>query len=132
MESKKIIKYFENDDIQISNLKENEGLLVIESYYEFSDDVIDAAKAYANDSCMDEAESEKWFTDFYEPYLQDFAVDDFGGLIENIMEECEVSAQYVTLGLDEDYLGCLFGVVIYEKGKEVNINKELDELEKKE
>lgn len=132
MDSALIMKYFENEGIEIFVFKKEEGLFVSELYYELSDDVIDAAKSYANDSCEEESESEKWFSDFYEPYLQDFAVDDFGALIEDIMEKCEVSAQYVSLGLGEDCDGCLFGVVIYEKGKEVDINKELDELEKEE
>lgn len=132
MDNARVMKYFENEGIQVSSVREEEGLLVSELYYEFSDDVIDAAKAYANDTCEDETESEKWFTDFYEPYLQDFAVDDFGTLIEDIMDKCEVSAQYVSLGLDEDCYGCLFGIVVYEKGKEVDINKELDKLEKAE
>ena len=130
MDSVAIMKYFEDEGIEISGLKKEEGILVSELYYELSDDVIEAAKSYANDSCEEEAESEKWFSEFYEPYLQDFAVDDFGALIEDIMEKCEVSAQYVSLGLGENCDGCLFGVVIYEKGKEVDINKELDELEK--
>jgi hypothetical protein len=132
MDNERITKYFEDNNIQVSGLRKEEGLLVIELYYEFSDDVIDAAKAYANDLCEDETESQKWFTDFYEPYLQDYAVDDFGALIEDIMEKSEVSAQYVSLGLDEDCYGCLFGTVIYEKGKIVDINKELDKLEKEE
>jgi hypothetical protein len=130
MDSARITKYFKDEGIQISELKIEEGLLVIELYYEFFDDVLDAAKSYADDLCEDESEGKKWFSDFYEPYLQDFAVDDFGGLIEEIMEKFEVSAQFVSLGLDEDYYGCTFGVVIYERGKEVDINQELDEIEK--
>lgn len=132
MDSARITKYFEDEGIKISELKKEEGILVIELYYEFFDDVIDAAKSYADDLCEDESQSKKWFADFYEPYLQDFAVDDFGGLMEEIMEKFEISAQYVSLGLDEDSYGCLFGAVIYEKGKEVDINQELDALEKEE
>lgn len=132
MDSARITKYFNDEDIQVSAFRKDEGLLVMELYYGFSDDVIDAAKAYANDLCEDEPESEKWFTDFYEPYLQDFAVDDFGTLVEDIMEKSEIGAQYVSLGLDEDCYGCSFGVALYEVGKKVDINKELDILEKAE
>lgn len=131
MDKEKIVQYLIKnglDDIQ--ELSCNDEAIVLRFFYDFDDEELSAAKAYANDESEEEAESDKWYYDCFLPYLSDLSVDNVGEIIEDLMEEVNLEAQYTTYELDkENYDYNEFVAAFYEKGKDVDLDKILDELE---
>ncbi len=127
----KIIEYLEDNDLaEIEEIKVEEDLLVLRFFYDFDRDELAAAKAYANDECKDEAESEDWYEEYFLPYLNDIAIDNAGEVIEDLIEEFDVEAQYIAYETDIDsYDYCEFIAVICEEGRNCEIEEILDELE---
>lgn len=108
-------------------LKEEEGFVLVRFYYDFDDDELEAAEAYAND----EAGKEKnyaWTEEFYLPYLNELAVDNVGEIIEEITEQMGIKAQFLSFEMDADDDYCEFAAVFYEEGRKVNLEEILDDL----
>jgi hypothetical protein len=131
MDNNKIIQYLRNNGIdEVEELKSDEDKVVVRFFYDFDEDEIKSAKAYAKDECEDEEESEGWYEDFYLPYLNDLAIDNIGEIMGDAMEELDIDAQYVSYEADQennDY--CEFIAVFYKKGASVEIEDILDELD---
>ena len=83
----------ENQLSEVEILKENEELLFVNFYFDFDKDLLDAARAYANEESKDEEDSDEWLMNYYFPYLYDFANDEVLEVIEEISEEEEVAGQ---------------------------------------
>ncbi|MDP4088420.1 MAG: hypothetical protein Q8930_04000 [Bacillota bacterium] len=131
LNKKEILSYLEANGLDdYEEIEYKEDALLLRVYYDFDSDEISSAKAYSNDECEDEEESETWFDEFFLPYLNDIAVDNVGEVIEELMEDKELNAQYVIYETDsENYETCEFIVVFSEKDKEYEIEEILDELE---
>lgn len=131
MDKKSIIEILEKNELsQIEEIEYKEGSVVLRFFYDFDEDEIEAARAYANDESEDEENGDVWFEEFFFPYLSDIAVDTAGEIIEEIMEELDVDAQFVSYEIDEEeYSYNEFVVAFFPKGKGVEIEKVLDELE---
>jgi hypothetical protein len=131
MNKEKIIQCLEENGLNdIEDLNCSDEAVVLKFFYDFDDEELKASKAYASDECKDEIESEKWYYDYFLPYLSDLAVDNVGQIIENIMEEVNLEAQYTTYELDkENYNYNEFTAIFYEKGKDIDLDKILDKLE---
>lgn len=131
MDKEKIVQYLSKSGLNdIQELSCNDETIVLRFFYDFDDEEISAAKAYANDESGEETESDKWYYDYFLPYLSDLSVDNAGEIIEDLMEEINLEAQYTTYELDkEDYDYNEFVAAFYEKGKDVDLDKILDELE---
>lgn len=131
LDKKAIIDILEKNELsQIEEIEYKEGALVLRFFYDFDDDEIEAAKAYANDESEDEENGDIWFDEFFLPYLYDLAVDNAGEVIEEIMEELNLDAQFVSYEMDEEeYSYSEFIAVFFPKGKGIEIEKVLDELE---
>lgn len=132
MNKEKIIQSLtENSLNDIEDLSYSDEAVILSFFYDFDEEELKAAKAYANDECKEEVESEKWYYDYFLPYLSDLSVDNVGEIIEHIMEEVNVEAQYMTYELDkENHNYNEFTAVFYEKGKEIDLDKILDKLDK--
>lgn len=132
MEKKKIIEFLK--EAELSGVEEisykDNGLFVVKFFYDYDDDEVEAARAYANDECDEEEEGEVWYDEFFMPYLNDIAVDNVGDVVEDVMAEFEIGAQFVSYGIDEEeFENNEFIAVFFEEGKDINIDDILDELE---
>ncbi|WP_055665710.1 hypothetical protein [Desnuesiella massiliensis] len=131
MNSKDIIKVLENNGLSdIEEISYKEGFAVIRFFYDFDEDELKAARAYAKDECEEEEESESWYEDYFLPYLNDLAIDNVGEIMEEIMEEFGAEAQYISYELDsENYEYNEFVAVVVSGDKDLNIEEVLDELD---
>ena len=131
MNSKDIIKVLENNGLSdIEEISYKEGFAVIRFFYDFDEDELKAARAYAKDECEEEEESESWYEDYFLPYLNDLAIDNVGEVMEEIMEEFRAEAQYISYELDsENYEYNEFVAVVVSGDKDLNIEEVLDELD---
>lgn len=131
MNSKDIIKVLENNGLSdIEEISYKEGFAVIRFFYDFDEDELKAARAYAKDECEEEEESESWYEDYFLPYLNDLAIDNVGEVMEEIMEEFGAEAQYISYELDsENYEYNEFVAVVVSGDKDLNIEEVLDELD---
>jgi hypothetical protein len=131
LNKKQVITFLEENDLtDIEELEYKEDALVVRFYYDFDSEELASAKAYANDECEEEQESDEWFDEFFLPYLNELAIDNAGEILEELMEAFELQAQYVTYETDkESYDYCEFIAVISEKDKNYEIEDVLDELE---
>ncbi len=132
MDKNKIIAYLKDNGI--SNIEEQpykDNVLVLNFTYEFDEDEVAAAHAYANDESGDEEEGDTWVEEFFIPYLSDLAVDTVGEIMEELMDEIEVDVQFVSYEIDkEDYGLDDFTAVFTLKDAEVELEEVLEELEK--
>lgn len=132
MNKEKITKYLEENGLNdIEALEYNGNAVVLRFNFDFDEDEINAAKAYAEDECEDESEGDTWYDDFFLPYLNELAIDNAGEVIEDLMEELDLEAQFVSYELDrEEYNYNEFIAVFYENGSEIDIDEVLEKLEK--
>lgn len=130
MDKSKIKEYLEKNDLsEIEELNYKEDAMVLRFFYDFDEDELKSAKAYASDESDSEAESKEWYEEFFLPYLNDLAIDNVGEIIEEAMEEFEVEAQYISYEADmENYDYCEFIAVFFKKDNYIEIEKVLDEL----
>lgn len=131
MNKDEIIKLLEQNSLssieQIDYKKEG---FVVRFSFEFDEDEVAAARAYANDECEEEEDSEEWNEEYFLPYLNDLAVDNVGETIEEIMETLDIEAQFVSYEMDEEEYSCSeFIAVFFEKGKNLDIEQILEDLE---
>jgi len=131
MEKEKIVSFLlDNDLAEVQELSDDNGVLVLRFYYDFDEDEVNAAKAYANDESEDEEEGDSWYDEFLLPYLNELAVDSTGEIIEELMEELNVEAQYMSYEIErENYDYNEFIAVFYEKGKDVDLDEILSRID---
>ncbi|GAA0674507.1 MULTISPECIES: hypothetical protein [Clostridium] len=125
----KLISYLEENGIEeIEELKVKNDLVVLRLFYDFDEDEIKAATAYANDEESDE-ESDEWNDEYYLPYLNDVAVDNVGSIIEDSFEEFDIEGQFASYDVDKensDY--CEFIAAFFEKDSDYDLDEIIDEL----
>ena len=131
MNKTKVIEFLNKNDIaDIEEIDYNGEGTVLRFYYDFDNEEIEAARAYANDESEDEENGDVWYEEFFLPYLSDLAVDNVGEIIEEMMEELQIGAQFVSYEMDEEEYGYNeFIGVFFEEGKTIEIEDVLDKLE---
>lgn len=131
LDKKSIINILEKNELsQIEEIEYKEGALVLRFFYDFDDEEIEAARAYANDESEDEENGDTWYEEFFLPYLNDLAVDNVGEVIEEIIDELQLDAQFVSYEMDEEeYSYNEFIATFFPKDKGVEIEQVLEELE---
>lgn len=91
MEISAVEKLLEDNGItEVEELKSNDEYLIVKFYYDFDNDELEAARAYADEESDLESESLEWYKDWYLPYLTDIANDNVEEILEEISEELEV------------------------------------------
>ena len=114
---------------EIEEIPYKKNLIVLRFYYDFDDDEIEAARAYANDESGEDEEAEKWTEQFFLPYLSDISVDNVGEIIESVMETTGLAAQFISYDIDEeDYGYSEFIAVFAEDTEEIDIESIMDDL----
>lgn len=92
----------ENNLSEIEELRSEEDLLLVKFYFDFDEDVLNAAKAYANEESDYEFESIEWIKEYFIPYLYDFANDEVLSIIEEIVDELDVSGEIMAFQMDSN------------------------------
>ena len=102
MQESKIIKILtENNLSDIEVLKRDDEFVLINFYFDFDKDVLDAAKAYSNEESSLEEYSKEWYNEYYFPYLYDFANDEVLEIIEDIIEDLEIEGEMMAIQMTE-------------------------------
>lgn len=127
MNKEMILEYLENNGVtDVDVVRSEENLMVATGFYDFDEDELAAAKAYA-ESQVEEGEDTK------EPltsYLVDLAVDNLGEIMEDLIEEEGIDAQYLTYEMDEEDMESLQVAMLFSKGDlDKDLEDILDELE---
>ena len=130
MDKNKIIELLKVKEVtDIEELKYNDEVFVLRFYYDFDESEVKSARAYANDESGEVEDSEAWAEEFFLPYLTDLAIDNVGEYIEEIMEEAEIAAQYMSYDLNADEVDyCEFIAIFHKEDKNIEIETVLDDL----
>ena len=91
----------ENELSEIEVLKKDDDFVLINFYFDFDKDVLDAAKAYSNEESSLEEYSKDWYKEYYFPYLYDFANDEVLEIIEEIVEELGIEGEMMAIQMTE-------------------------------
>ena len=129
MDKEKILEYLDDSSMSdIEVIKEENGYMAVKFYYDFDAAELKAAEAYSNDESGAE-KNETWYEDFYLPYLTELAVDNVGEIIEEMIGDTGVKAQFVSYQMEEGDDFSEFIAVFYAADAVVNIEDILDKLE---
>ncbi|MBC8062186.1 MAG: hypothetical protein H7Y18_16165 [Clostridiaceae bacterium] len=130
MDKNKIIELLTIKELtDIEELTYKDEVFVLRFYYDFDESELKAARAYANDESEEIEDSEAWAEEFFLPYLTDLAIDNVGEYIEEVMEDVEVSAQYMSYDLNADEVEyCEFIAIFHKEDKDIEIETVLDDL----
>lgn len=102
MQESQIVKILkENNLSEVEVLKKEEELLLVNFYFDFDKDLLDAAKAYANEESELEENSNEWYSEYYFPYLYDFANDEVLEIIEEIIEDLGIEGEMMAFQMTE-------------------------------
>jgi len=102
VQESQIIKILnENELSEIEVLKKDDDFVLINFYFDFDKDVLDAAKAYSNEESSLEEYSKDWYKEYYFPYLYDFANDEVLEIIEEIVEELGIEGEMMAIQMTE-------------------------------
>ena len=100
-ESPGVVLLNENELSEIEVLKKDDDFVLINFYFDFDKDVLDAAKAYSNEESSLEEYSKDWYKEYYFPYLYDFANDEVLEIIEEIVEELGIEGEMMAIQMTE-------------------------------
>ena len=129
MDKVKIINYLEESGFSdVELLSEKKDLFATRFYYDFNKDELKAAEAYSNDGSGKE-KNEAWYDEFYIPYLTELAIDNVGEVIEELMSDMDIKAQFISYEMEADSDYSEFISVFYNKEIEVNIEDILANLD---
>lgn len=129
MDKQKILEYLDESGMSdIEVIKEEKEYMAVKFFYDFDEDEMKAAEAYANDESGKE-KNDSWNEEFYLPYLTELSVDNVGEIIEEIMGDTGTKAQFVSYQMEEGDDYSEFIAVFNDEGAVVNIEDILDKLE---
>ncbi|SFN53790.1 hypothetical protein [Proteiniclasticum ruminis] len=130
MNKDNILEYLENNGLtDVDIIREEEGLIVATAFYDFDDEEMEAAKAYAEGQITDE-EDEEASEEYLMNYLVDLAVDNLGEVFEELIDEEGIDAQYLTYEMDPEEPDTIQVAMLFSKGDlDKDLEDILDELE---
>lgn len=101
MKVKEIVNFLsENDLSDVEVLKSEQDFLLVNFYLDFDKDLLEAAKAYADEECKD-AGSKEWEQEYYIPYLYDYANDEVLSIVEDITEDFEIAGEFMAFQIKD-------------------------------
>lgn len=127
MNKKDVLEFLrENELDDVEEISSKKGMLVVRFFYDFDEDELEAARGYANDESEDDEDAESWKEEYYLPYLNDIAADNVGEIIEEVVEEFDISGQYISYDLNEEERCEFIGVF---SNEDFDIEEVLEELD---
>lgn len=121
MKLNEINDFLENNGLNdMEVVKDENDLIVVRFYYDFDEDEIKAAEKYSKEENSEIGSA---------TYLNDLAVDNVGEVIEEIIEEFKINAQFVSYepNIEEEYNE--FVGIFSTKDKKIDVDEILEELE---
>ena len=110
---------------EVQEIQYKDDVKVLRFFYDFDGDELKAAKAYSEDeSKVDEDKEELYVT-----YLNDLAVDNTGEILEEIMDEEDISIQFITYGINEEEDYAEFIALVQSKENNLDIEKVVEDLD---
>jgi tRNA splicing endonuclease len=114
---------------EVEEIGSKDGLLVLRFYYGYDDDELDAAREYADSETNIEEDEDKWYDEYYIPYIADIAMDEVRDTMEEMVERTGYNAEFVSYEPERDSERCEFAVVIADENREFDIEEILESLE---
>ncbi len=125
MNKDNILEYLEKNGLSdVDILKEDDNLLLVTGYYDYDDAETAASREYAKTQ-VEEEEDKGLYDEALMNYLVDMAVDHVGEVMEEIIEEENVDAQYLTYEMDPEDITSLQVAMLFSKG---DIDKDLEDI----
>lgn len=123
MNINEIIKILDENSLsEIEELKNENGIFLVRFFLDFDEDVLNAARSYANDESDYESESIEWYKEYFIPYLYDYANDEAVDIIEEIVEELEISGEIMAFQMDStNYKSIQFMALFAEEDNDISI-----------
>lgn len=123
MNINEIIKILDENSLsEIEELKNENGIFLVRFFLDFDEDVLNAARSYANDESDYESESIEWYKEYFIPYLYDYANDEAVDIIEEIVEELEISGEIMAFQMDStNYKSIQFMALFTEEDNDISI-----------
>ncbi|MPQ43277.1 hypothetical protein [Clostridium tarantellae] len=120
-----IISFLKDNDLtEIEEISVEYNVLALKFYYDFDKIELDAARAYANEETDYEEESIEWIQEGIIPYLQDLANDTVGEIIEDAMDEFQLSSFINSSDIStSNYEYKSFIVVFSDEDDEINVEE---------
>lgn len=107
---------------EIEELKNENGVILLKFFLEFDEVVLSAAKSYANEESDYESESPEWFREYYIPYLYEYGNDEVLDIIEEIIDEFEISGEVMAFQMDlSNYKSMQFMALFTEEDDDISI-----------
>lgn len=114
---------------EVEEIGSKDGLLVLRFYYGYDDDELDAAREYADSETNIEEDEDKWYDEYYIPYIADIAMDEVRDTMEEMVERTGYNAEFVSYEPERDSERCEFAAVIADENREFDIEEILESLE---
>lgn len=128
MKISEILGYLEDEGLsEIEELTGTDEYSIVKFFYDFDNDEIEAAKSFANEECDDEAQSDEWYREWYNPYLMDIANDNVESSFEDIMDDFEVSAFFKVLEGDIGDTNFVKYIAVISESEELELEDILSE-----
>lgn len=130
MNKHEIIEILEDSGLDnVCEIKKNKDLFIVKFRYEFDDVELEGAESYANEESANNIKDEKWYEDFYLPYLNDMAIDNVEDIINDISEDYDLQYEFISYELSQEQNEYSeFIAVFYEEDLNFNIDDIILEL----
>lgn len=125
MNINEIIEILEENELNnIEELKNENGIVLLKFFLDFDEDVMNAAKSYANEESDYEKESVEWYNEYLLPYLYDYANDEVLDIVEEIVEELDVAGEVMAFQLSStNYESIQFMALFTSEDNEITIEE---------
>lgn len=123
MEVSKIIRILDENFLsEIEELKVEKDLALLKFYFEFDEDVLNAAKSYSNEESDYEENSIEWYKEYLIPYLYEYGNDEVLDVIEEIIEELEIEGEIMAFQMDPSNVESMQFMALFTNGdREISI-----------
>jgi hypothetical protein len=123
MEVSKIIGILDENFLsEIEELRVEKDLVLLRFYFDFDEDVLNAAKSYSNEESDYEKESNEWYKEYLIPYLYEYGNDEVLDVIEEIIEELEIEGELMAFQMDPSSVESMQFMALFTNGdKDISI-----------
>lgn len=123
MEVSKIINILDENFLnEIEELRVEKDLVLLRFYFDFDEDVLNAAKSYSNEESDYEEESNEWYKEYLIPYLYEYGNDEVLDVIEEIIEELEIEGELMAFQMDPSNVESMQFMALFTNGdKDISI-----------
>ena len=132
MDKNKVIEFLKQSSGvgDIEEIQYKSEILVLRFFYDYDKDELEAAKDYANGKTNADDSEDVWYDEHFTPYIIDIAVDEVRDTLEELVDSTGLNVEYINYEPDRDDESCEFIAVFADEGKEFDIDKILESMDK--